>query len=201
MRPTVQDLQAIWLFTYSRSSLLDAAGFLAELDKVAPESLQYRALIDAAVVAYARPFTGCLLPPKRKKVVPLKDVLPPQHLAQFHEHALILRDTMIGHKDATPAEGYTATPNIVLVRIYPDNFSLNSTTIGEMEPATKSALSELCAYFVKQCEGNLSRLRKIYLCELMKNPPGQYELVISEPPADWLIPFQPKHGADFRTSG
>ncbi|HMH45926.1 MAG TPA: hypothetical protein VK557_20730, partial [Pyrinomonadaceae bacterium] len=88
-----------------------------------------------------------------------------------------------------------------LVHIYPDNFSLNSTTIGEMEPATKSALPELCAYFVKQCEGNLSRLRKIYLSELMKNPPGQYELVISEPPADWLIPFQPKHGADFRTSG
>jgi len=201
MRPTVEHLQDIWLFTYSRDSLLDAANSLAELDKVAPESLQYRALIDAAVAAYARPFTVCLLPPERKRVVPLKDVLPPQHLAQFHEHALIMRDTMIGHKDATPAKGYTATPNIVLVHIYPDNFSLNSTTIGEMEPATKSALPELCAYFVKQCEGNLSRLRKIYLSELMKNPPGQYELVISEPPADWLIPFQPKHGADFRTSG
>jgi hypothetical protein len=198
MRPTVEDLQAIWLFTYSRSSLLDAAGFLAELDRVAPGSLQYRALINAAVVAYARPFTVCWLPPKRKKVVPLKDVLPPQHLAEFHEHALILRDTMIGHKDATPAKGYTATPNIVLVRIYPDNFSLNSTTIGEMEPALKNALPELCAYFVKHCEGNLSRLRKIYLSELMKNPLGQYELVISEPPADWLIPFRPKHGADFR---
>ena len=198
MRPTVEDLQAIWSFTYSRSSLLDAAGFLAGLDKVAPGSLQYRALIDAAVVAYARPFTVCWLPPKRKKVVPLKDVLPPQHLAEFHEHALILRDTMISHKDATPAKGYTATPNIVLVRIYPDNFTLNSTTIGEMGPALKRALPELCAYFVKQCEGNLTRLRKIYLSELMKNPPGQYELVISEPPADWLIPFQPKHGADFR---
>ena len=37
MRPTVEDLQAIWLFTYSRSSLLDAAGFLAELDKVMME--------------------------------------------------------------------------------------------------------------------------------------------------------------------
>ena len=200
MRPTVEDLQAIWLFTYSRSSLLDAAKFLAELDKVAPESLQYRALIDAAVVAYARPFTVCWLPPKRKKVVPLKCVLPPQHLAEFHEHALILRDTMIGHKDATPAKGYTATPNIVVVRIYPGTFSLNSTMIGEMEPALKSALPELCAHFVKQCEGNLSRLSKIYRSELMKNPPGKYELVISEPPADWLIPFRPKHGADFRVA-
>ena len=47
----VDDLQAIWLFTYSRSSLLDAANFLGqlsqvvpELDKVTPESLRYRAL-------------------------------------------------------------------------------------------------------------------------------------------------------------
>src|SRR5437773_3255596 len=117
MRPTVEDLQAIWLFTYSRSSLLDAAGFLAELDKVAAGSVQYRALIDAAVVAYARPFTVCWLPPKRKRVVPLKDVSPPQHLAGFHEHALILRDKMIGHKDSTPAKGYTATPNLFLVRL------------------------------------------------------------------------------------
>src|SRR5438477_6580445 len=183
MRPTVEDLQAIWLFTYSRSSLLDAAGFLTELDKVAPGSLQYRALIDAAIVAYARPFTGWGLPPKGKRIAPLKGVLPPQRLAEFHKHALDARDTMIGHKDATPAKGYTATPNIVLVRIDPDNFSFNSTTIREMEPALKSALPELCAYFVKQCEGNLSRLRKIYFSELMKNPPGHYELVISEPPA------------------
>jgi hypothetical protein len=198
MRPTVEDLQAIWLFTYSRDSLLDAANFLAELDKIAPESLQYRALVDAAVAAYARPFTVCWLPPKRKKVVPLKDVRPPQHLAEAHEHALIMRDTMIGHKDATPAKGYTATPNMVVVRIYPDNFSLNATVIGEMLAPLKNALSELCAYFVKHCEANLSRLKKIYLSELMKNSPGQYELVISEPPADWLIPFRSKHGDDFR---
>jgi len=37
------------------------------------------------------------------------------------------------------------------------------------------------------------------LSELMKYPPGQYELVISEPPADWLIPCRPKYGPDFRT--
>jgi hypothetical protein len=37
MRPTVEDLQAIWLFTYSRSSLFDAAHFLAALSEVVPE--------------------------------------------------------------------------------------------------------------------------------------------------------------------
>jgi hypothetical protein len=54
-----KDLQAIWLFTYSRSSLLDVANFLVllsevvpELGKVTPESLQYRALAEAAVVSY-----------------------------------------------------------------------------------------------------------------------------------------------------
>jgi hypothetical protein len=207
MRPTVDDLQSIWLFTYSRSSLLDAANFLAELDKVPPESLElgkvtpeslrYRALVEAAVVSYGRPFTTCFLPPK-KKVVPLKDVPPPQHLAEFHDNALMLRDTMVGHKDATPAKGYTASPNIVVVRIYPDDFSLNATMLGQMEPAMKNALRELCAYFVKHCETNLSRLRKIHLSEVMKNPVGQYELVISEPPSAWLIPFRIKHGEDFR---
>jgi hypothetical protein len=200
MRPTVEDLQAIWLFTYSRSSLLDAVKFLTELDTVAPDSLQYRALIDATIAAYARPFTVCWLPPKRKKVVPLKDILPPQHLTQFHEDALILRNTIIGHTDATPAKGYTTTPNSVVVRIYPDTFSLHSAMIGEMLPPLKNALPELCTYFVKHCDGHLSRLTKIYRSELMKNPPGQYDLVIAEPPADWIVPFQTKHGADFRTS-
>ena len=198
MRPTIENLQDIWLFTYSRSSLLDAAGFLSELDKVAPESLQHRALIDAGLAAYARPFTTCFLPPKRK-VVPLQDVPPPHHL-RFHEDALISRNTMIGHKDATPAKGYTATQNIVVVGICSDNFSLNSTMIGEMCSASKNALSELCDYFVKYCEANLSRLKKIYLAEFMKHQPGKYELVISEPPADWLIPFRTKHGDDFRAS-
>ena len=72
--------------------------------------------------------------------------------------------------------------------------------IGDMEPALKTTLSELCTHFVKHCERNLSRLKKIYRAEFMKNPPGEYELVISEPPADWLIPFRTKHGADFRES-
>jgi hypothetical protein len=51
MRPTVENLQAIWLFAYSRSSFVDAVKFLDELDKVVPRSLQYRALVEAAVVA------------------------------------------------------------------------------------------------------------------------------------------------------
>jgi hypothetical protein len=52
---------------------------------------------------------------------------------------------------------------------------------------------------VKHCEENLSRLQKIYHSEFMQHQPGQYELAITEPPADWLIPFRTKHGEDFRT--
>jgi hypothetical protein len=204
MRPTIAHLQAIWLFTYSRSSLLDAANFLGQvsdiapaLDKVTPESLRYRALVDAAIISYARPFTTCFLPPNRR-VKPLGDVRPPEHLTEAHEHALILRDTMIGHKDATPAKGYTASPNIVVVRIWNGNLSLNGTMIGDMYPELKNALTELCAHFVKHCESNLSQSRKRYLSEFMQHPTGQYELVISEPPADWLTPFRTKHGEDYR---
>jgi hypothetical protein len=203
--PTVADLQAIWSFTYSRSSLLEAKNFLAEvsdvapdLNQVTPESLRYRALVYAVITAYARPFTTCRIPPNRQ-FKPLDNVPPPQELAQFHDDALILRNTMIGHSDATPAKGYTASPNMVVVRIYPDNkFSLHSVTLGEMEPPMKKALPELCDHFVLHCDANLSRLMKPYRSELMNRPPGRYELVIAEPPADWIVPFKPKHGDDFR---
>jgi hypothetical protein len=205
MRPTVEDLQAIWRFTYSRSSLLDAKNFIGQLSEVppafgevTPESLRYRALVEAAVVSYGRPFTTCYLPPKRQQVVPLQGVSPPEHLAEFHENALIMRDTMIGHKDATPARGYKASPNIVFVRIFPDTYSLNGVMLGEMLPPLKKAFPQLCDHFVRHCESNLSQLTQPYRSEFMQNAPGEYELMIIEPPAAWLVPFKPKHGDDFR---
>jgi len=88
-----------------------------------------------------------------------------------------------------------------LVRIDPDDdndFDLNGTMIGRMRPDMQSALSELCAYLVKDWEASLSRLRKRCLSEVMKNPRGQHELVTSKPPADWLIRFRPKYGPHFR---
>lgn len=195
MRPTVEDLQAIWLFTYSRVSLLQAAEFFAELDVVEPESVQGRALIEATLIAYARPFTACFLPPNQKKVNgPLKDVSPPEHLAEVHKQMRIVRDTVIGHKDGT------ARQNIVRVEIHPPKVSLNGAMVGGVLPPLKRSLGELCTYFVKHCESNLSRLNKTYRAEFMKHPPGEYGLVISELPAAWLIPFRTKHGADFRES-
>jgi hypothetical protein len=108
---------------------------------------------------------------------------------------------MIGHKDATPAKGYTATPNVVLVGIDRDDFDLNATIIGRLQPHMKEALGELCDYFVNHCETILQGWKMVYGPEVMKHAPGEYELVISEPPVDWLIPFRPKRGDDFRVSG
>src|SRR5262245_23436258 len=114
MRPTVEELQAIWLFTYSRAAFMDAADFLGELDKVETKSLLHRALVHAAITAYAQPFGPCFLPPEPKKmVVPLEGVLPPQQFKEAHQHALDVRNTMIGHTDATPAKGYRTTMNRV----------------------------------------------------------------------------------------
>lgn len=195
-RPTVEDLQAIWLFAYSRAALIEADEFLKEMETAKPESVQCRALIDAAVIAYGRPFTQCRV--AQKRIVPLKDVSPPLHLAQFHQAAFDLRHTMVAHSDATPAQGYTATPNVVLVNINSGNFSLNAVIGGEMLPPMRIALRELCHYFVKHCEEKLKHLKRVYYSEVLKNPDGEYELVISERPAEWITPFHPKHGADFR---
>jgi hypothetical protein len=130
--------------------------------------------------------------------VPLDGVSPPQHLANVHEEILILRNKTIGHKDATPGKGYTATSNIVLVDIHPDRISLNIAMIGTVTPSLRNLLNDLCVHFVKHCDENLNRLKKLYRAEFLKKPPGEYELVISEPPADWLIPFRTKHGDDSR---
>jgi hypothetical protein len=198
MRPTVEDLQAIWLFTYSRAAFMDAADFLVELDKVETKSLLHRALVHAAIMAYAQPFGHCYLPHEPKRIVPLKGVLPPHQLKEAHQHALDLRDTMIGHTDATPAKGYRTTMNRVAVRICHKHLGLDSIIIVGMPPRLKKELTELCAYFRQHCETNLSRLKKPYLSEFTKYPLGEYELVICEPPADWLIPWRNKHGDDFR---
>jgi hypothetical protein len=196
-RPNFEELQNVWLLTYSRASLLDARRFLNAMDAAKPGSVELRALIDAAVVAYARPFSKCQVT-RERRLVPLKDVPPPPRLADFHQDALDLRNTMIGHKDATPSQRYTATPNVVLVQINSKHFALNTAMIGEMESPMKNALKDLCAYFVKHCDEKLSRWAKAHRSEVMKNPLGEYELVISEPPADWIIPFHPKRGTDFR---
>jgi hypothetical protein len=198
LRPPIEDLEHIWLFTYSRASFLQTVEFLDSMDAVKPDSVELRALIDAAFVAYARPFSRCRVPSRGSIDSPLKGVSPPAQLAEFHNEALIARNTMVGHKDATPAEEYTATPNVVLIDIFANTFAVNCVMPAEMTDRMKHALRELCNYFVKHCEEDLSLWKKSYGCEVMKKLPGKYELVISDPPCDWIIPFRIKHGVDFK---
>jgi hypothetical protein len=196
-RPSLEELQRVWLLAYSRASFLEAAEFLKAMDAANPESVTFRALVHAAFVAYARPFNQCKVP-GRRRLVPLKDVPPPPLLADFHRHALDARNTTIGHKDATPARGYTATPNVMLFEIKSSNFGINTAMPSEMKDPMKKAMRELCDHFVKHCEQELGRWKRAYGSEVMKKPPGDYELVICEPPFDWMIPARTKHGADFR---
>jgi hypothetical protein len=189
-RPTIEELQRFWLLAYSRSSLLDANRFLEAMETENPNSIELRAMIDAAVVAYARPFSKFQVT-RERRVAPLAEIPPPTHLAEYHQDALDLRNKLIGHKDATPARRHTTTPNVVLVHIDSEAFNLHTTIISEMEAPMRNALKELCAYFVAHCEENLRPLTRGYFSEVMRHPPGVYEIVISEPPADWIRPFRP----------
>lgn len=130
MRPTVNDLQNIWLFTYARDSMREAARYLVALDQFdhrdllnplddpeAHQSVCHRGLRDAAIIAYARPFTQCNLPLAKKRRIALDDVPPPAHLEKYHQHVMRWRNTLIGHKDATPMGDEPDTPNKVVVAI------------------------------------------------------------------------------------
>ena len=123
-RPTVKDLQQLWLSIYARDSLREAAAYLAALDHFdhaddleAQQSVCYRGLRDAAIIAYARPFTACNLPLAKERRVALQDVRTPPHLQKCHNDVMRWRYTLIGYKDATPAAGEPDTPNKVVMNM------------------------------------------------------------------------------------
>ena len=183
---------------YSRASFLETIAFVKQMDGTKPETVEMQALIEATFIAYNRPFKKCQIAPGRY-IAPLKQIPPPPRLAEFHEDALEARDRMIGHKDATASKRYTATPNIVTVTIVSGNFDIGTFgRFAEMESPMRNALRELCDYFVDHCEQEVSLWKKAYGCDVMEKGQGKYELVISEPPAEWLVPFRVKHGADFK---
>src|SRR6266849_9160336 len=168
MRPTFEELKTYWLFAYSRSSLLEADELLKAMETATPRSIALRAIISAAVVAYARPFTKFQVT-NGQRVAPLENIPPPPQLAEFHQDALDLRNKMIGHKDAIPAERHTTSPNVVLVHIRFRTFELHTTTIEEMEAETRNALRALCAYFVAHCERKLRPLTRAHFSEVMRH--------------------------------
>jgi hypothetical protein len=191
MRFSTDELKRLWLHAYSRSSLNEAVEWIDALPHLPPDLPLGRALVCAAVVAYARPFSRCRVSPT-EEVAPLQGIAPPMHLIERHRDALNLRNKVIGHKDATPAKGHSTTPNMVLLNIAATQFDLHTTMIGGMDEPTRLALKELCLFFIQHCENIMRPLTNALFPEIMKKSPGVYELIISEPPEDWIRPFQPK---------
>jgi hypothetical protein len=192
MRPTLEDLKAIWLLSYSRSAFIDASKWLDKMEVAAQdrsnyEASNYEALAYAAVVTYCRPFTKSQVTPT-ERVIPLRGVLPPAHLAVAHENLLHLRNEYIGHKDAVPTEGYSSSPNMVILHRVEKGIAFHTTRLGPMEIEQLKAVKELCSHFRQHCETNLRPLTRKYHPELMRYPEGDYELLITEPPNEWLKP-------------
>ena len=165
--------------------MLEADQWLDAMDQTAPDSLQARALIYAAVVAYARPFTISQVTPK-ERVVPLKDIPPPLHLAATHTMILDLRNKVIGHKDATPAVGNVATPNIILIKLDATGLNLRTVNIKGMTPGIRKEWKSLCSHFVAHCVAQIHPLFMRYYSEIRRQPDGVYELLVTEPPDDWI---------------
>lgn len=190
MRPSAEEIAKLWLYTYSRASLLEAEEWIDTLLGLPqPPTPLTRALASAIVVAYARPFTKSQVTTS-KRMVALKDVEPPPDLTLTHLMVLKLRDKVIGHKDAVPAPGDLATPNIVLAKRDSSGFDLHTIIMIGMAPSLLPKLKSLCEFFVQHCETQLKPFSTRHGPEIMKEPEGMYEIVCSEPPDPWIR----KHG-------
>jgi hypothetical protein len=55
-----------------------------------------------------------------------------------------------------------------------------------MTDGQRTAAKELCSYFRQHCEAKLRPLTQKYHPELMRYSEGTYELLITEPPNEWI---------------
>lgn len=118
--------------------------------------------------------------------MPLKGIPPPPDLGATHAMILKLRDKVMGHKDATPANGDAASPNIMLIRRDATGFNLHTIIIEGMTAETQKEMTGLCSHFVAHCESQVGPIIARYGPEVMSRPIGEYELLVAEPPNDWI---------------
>jgi hypothetical protein len=186
MRPTSAELTDVWLHVYPRASLLEADRAIDALTPLPPDaSTIAQALMCSIVVAYVRPFTKSQIT-KDTRVIPLKDVDPPSKLASTHCMLLKLRDKVFGHKDAVPDKAHSTTPNIVLIRRVPSDFHFHAAIVVDISASLLTEIKELCAFFVTHCESRLAPFIARNRADIMQRPEGFYELVVCEPPEEWL---------------
>lgn len=65
------------------------------------------------------------------------------------------------------------------------------TSSERVKPLARIALRELCIFFIDHCETKLRRMTRIDHSEITTKNAGVYELVVSEPPNEWMRPFRP----------
>lgn len=161
--------------------------------KVGSDQSLMKALICAAVIAYARPFMESRLPVsatatagKKKKVKALDCIPPPSGLLFAHTEVLALRNKVLGHKDATPAQGHTETANKLLLQVDANGeVALHTTPPIEMSIQLRTDLKALCAHFIGHCDQQFVLFVKKNSNELTLTP-GPYQILITEPPDDWI---------------
>jgi hypothetical protein len=184
MRPSLLELQEFWLFNFARYSLKEADEVVGVMNGTLSE-IQWRSLSAAATIAYARPFRQCRLAEK-KRVVPLEGIAPPRDLATDHNAILTIRDQAIGHKDAILADEDVTMVNTVVFTI--DGAGLTTRTIGRglMVPGMIPKIQTLCSHFVSHCDSRLGHFLEKYGHEIHQRPAGKYDLVLTDPPAEWI---------------
>ncbi|MEY2577101.1 MAG: endonuclease [Verrucomicrobiota bacterium] len=184
MRPTLEELKSLWLHAYSRSSLIQADGWVVDLETTDPRTTKYRALISAIIVAYCRPFTKSQVT-KSERVVPLADVKPPAELESTHNSLIGLRDKVIGHADALPAKGHDETPNKVLIFRDATGFNLHTVLTSDIAGEERQKIRQLCGHFRTYCDEKLNALIAKFGGDL-PSLPGVYEVMITADPEEWF---------------
>lgn len=161
MRPPIADLKRMWLYAYSRSSLIQADQWVLDLHVTDSQSSAHRALVNAVVVAYARPFTKSQIS-KTEWIVPLDGVLSPPRLARSHRDLLNLRNKVIGHVDALPAVGHGETPNKLLIVRDATGFNLHTVMTADMTTEERQNVRALCHHFISHCDAQLNAFVQRY---------------------------------------
>ncbi len=138
-------------------------------------SLNCGVLLFALRLSPTRPFTQSQVT-SSERVIPLGSASPPSYLLSAHDNILVFRNKVIGHKDATPARGHSDTPNIVLVKINARGFGLSAVITADLETELREQVRKLCVYFVAHCDSKLDPLIERYGHEVMRRPPGRYQL-------------------------
>jgi len=97
-----------------------------------------------------------------------------------------MRNKVIGHKDAMPAEGHSSTPNILRLRRDSTGFDIHTLITMEMDLALRQRVQDLCSHFVAYCDREFDEIVRRYPAEFSAIPPGDYDILLSEPPDDWI---------------